>query len=178
MLDRELERRGYRFVRDADDFSIYVKSRRAGERVMESVTRLVEENLRLKVNREKSRVESIYRVELLGFSFGKRQGKERCRPTRVAKEKFKRRLKELTSRNQPGDFLYIIQKLNRYLAGWINYYGIGRMVSFLRQKQGWLHHRLRQLCCIRAPYIRCGERVKKLPLLDYLDLSSQHISSR
>lgn len=87
MLDRELEKRGHRFVRYADDFSIYVKSPRAGERVMESITRYLEEDLRLVVNREKSRVVSIYKMKLLGFGFGKEAKTGKLIAVRIGRQK-------------------------------------------------------------------------------------------
>lgn len=144
-LDKELEKRGHRFVRYADDFVIFVKSRRAGERVLASVTRFLEKELKLTVNTEKSKVGSPTRLKFLSCLINKVNGVCRYRPTKGAKRKFRNTLKRLTSRKRVGTFEKIIQELNWVLRGWINYFGTGFIKGFIQQTTEWLHHRLRQL---------------------------------
>ena len=144
-LDKELAKRGHRFVRYADDFVIYVKSRRAGDRVMESVTRYIEKDLKLIVNKEKSKVGSPTRLKFLSCLMRRVNGTYRFIPTKQAKERFKNSLKKLTSRKRPDSFEGIIQQINRVTRGWINYFGLGFIKRYIREIEGWLHHRLRQL---------------------------------
>ena len=144
-LDKELTKRGHRFVRYADDFVIYVKSKRAGERVMESITKYIEKGLKLIVNQEKSKVGSPTRLKFLSCLMRRVNGTYRFIPTKQAKQKFKNSLKRLTKRNRPGTFEEIVQQINRVTRGWINYFGLGFIKGFIKEIEGWLHHRLRQL---------------------------------
>jgi group II intron reverse transcriptase/maturase len=145
-LDKELEKRGHRFVRYADDFVIYVKSKRAGERVMKSVTRFIERDLKLVVNDEKSKVGSPTRLKFLSCLMRKVNGTYRFIPTKEAKKKFKRTLKQLTSRKRPGNFSTIIKQINQVTRGWIGYFGLGFIKRFITiEIEPWLHHRIRQL---------------------------------
>ena len=144
-LDKELTKRGHRFVRYADDFVIYVKSKRAGERVMESITKYIEKDLKLIVNQEKSEVGSPTRLKFLSCLMHRVNETYRFIPTKQAKQKFKNSLKRLTKRNRPGTFEEIVQQINRVTRGWINYFGLGFIKGFIKEIEGWLHHRLRQL---------------------------------
>ena len=144
-LDKELSGRGHRFVRYADDFVIFVKSKRAGERVLESVTKFIEKDLKLIVNTEKSKVGSPARLKFLSCLMFQVNGTYRFIPTKEAKQKFKRSLKKLTSRKRPGTFEEIVQQINRVTRGWINYFGLGFIKGFIKEIEQWLHHRLRQL---------------------------------
>ncbi len=144
-LDKELTKRGHRFVRYADDFVIYVKTKRAGERVMESITNYIEKDLKLIVNQEKSEVGSPTRLKFLSCLIRQVNGTYRFIPTKQAKQKFKNSLKRLTSRKRPGSFEEIVQQINRVTRGWINYFGLGFIKGFIKEIEGWLHHRLRQL---------------------------------
>ena len=144
-LDKELTKRGHRFVRYADDFVIYVKTKRAGERVMESITNYIEKDLKLIVNQEKSEVGSPTRLKFLSCLIRQVNGTYRFIPAKQAKQKFKNYLKRLTSRKRPGSFEEIIQQINRVTRGWINYFGLGFIKGFIKEIEGWLHHRLRQL---------------------------------
>lgn len=101
-LDNELEKRGHRFVRYADDFVIYVKSKRAGERVIESITRFIEKNLKLIVNKEKSGVGSPRRLKFLSCLMFTQNGTYRFIPTMESKRSFRRKLKKITSRKRAG----------------------------------------------------------------------------
>jgi RNA-directed DNA polymerase len=144
-LDKELENRGHRFVRYADDFCIYVKSKRAGYRVLDSVTKFLEKELKLTVNRQKSKVGSPTKLKFLGFCIHSTSKEVRCRPHKSAKKKFKAKLKALTKRNRPGTFAEIVKEINQVTVGWINYYGISFMRGFIKSLSQWLNHRLRQL---------------------------------
>lgn len=145
-LDKELERRGHRFVRYADDFVIYVKSKRAGERVMASVTRFIEKDLKLTVNKEKSRIGSPTRLKFLSCLMKQVNGIYRFIPTKEAKRRFKRKLKQVTSRKRPGTFQLIIKEINEVTRGWIGYFGLGFIKGFIQKEvEPWLHHRIRQL---------------------------------
>lgn len=144
-LDKELEKRGHRFVRYADDFVIYVKSKRAGERVIKSVTRFVEKDLKLIVNTDKSKVGSPTRLKFLSCVIRKVNGTCRFIPTKEAKKTFKATLKRLTNRKRPGTFKTIIKEINQVTRGWIGYFGLGFIKTFVKKIEQWLHHRIRQL---------------------------------
>jgi hypothetical protein len=116
-LDWELDRRGHRFVRYADDGRIYVASERAGQRVMESVTQYVEQRLKLKVNREKSVVDWATKRTLLGFGFFRRDGEVKVRVDRKARERAKDRLRRLTSRRWGISMKRRITEINRFRSG-------------------------------------------------------------
>lgn len=143
-LDLELERRGHCFVRYADDCNIYVRSRRAAERTLASVSHFVERKLRLKVNREKSAVDRPWRRKFLGFSFtNHRQPRRRIAPASL--DRFKQRIRELTRRTRGTALENVIGELTRYLRGWLGYFGFCETQSVLRDLESWLHRRLRAL---------------------------------
>ncbi len=142
-LDRELERRGHRFVRYADDCNIYVRSERAGQRVMESVTRFIRQRLKLKVNQEKSAVARPQERKFLGFSFTRnREPKRRIAPQAMAR--FKERVRELTRRTQGVSLEQRIDPLGRYLLGWRNYFGFCQTPRVLAGLDSWIRRRLRR----------------------------------
>jgi RNA-directed DNA polymerase len=119
-LDLELEKRGLRFVRYADDCNIYVRSQRAGERVMGSVKRYITKKLKLKVNEEKSAVDRPYRRKFLGFSFtSERAPRRRIAPKAIAR--FKKRIRELTRRTRGVSIERMAEELAQYLRGWNGY---------------------------------------------------------
>jgi RNA-directed DNA polymerase len=141
-LDRELERRGHRFVRYADDCNVYVKSERAGHRVMESLTRFLERKLKLKVSARKSAVARPFRVNFLGFSFtGGNNPRRRIAPKAI--ERLKKRVRELTSRTRGISLEQMVTELNRYLRGWRGYFGFCQTPSVLRDLDSWIRRRLR-----------------------------------
>jgi len=141
-LDRELERRGLHFARYADDCNIYVRSRRAGERVMVSVTRFLTEKLNLKVNESKSAVDRPWNRKFLGFSFTTGNvPKRRIAPKALAR--FKERVRELTSRTRGVSLGQMIENLSRYLQGWRGYFGHCETPSVLQNLDSWIHRRLR-----------------------------------
>ena len=144
VLDKELERRGHRFVRYADDCNIYVKSERAGSRVMESITRFLDKKLKLKVNEQKSAVGRPNARKFLGFSFLVRDVvKRRIAPQSLSK--FKSRVKAITKRNRGWNLEYVILDLNCYLRGWYGYFGFCETPSVLTRMDGWIRRRLRSL---------------------------------
>ena len=140
-LDQELERRRHRYGRWADDFIILVKSERAGIRVMESITRYLEGGLGLPVNKEKSKVAPIKEVGFLGFQI--LRGK--LRVSNQAREKFKRKVREITKRNNPLSMRQLIQALNEYLAGWVGYFCIQEFRQIFRHLDEWIRSRLRSI---------------------------------
>lgn len=143
-LDRELEKRGLCFVRYADDSNIYVRSRRAGERVMGSITRFLQVKLKLKVNDEKSAVARPWERKFLGFSFtANREPKRRIAPKAV--KRFKERVRELTRRTRGISIERMAQELNRYLRGWIGYFGRCQTPSVLQGLEEWVRRRLRSV---------------------------------
>jgi len=141
-LDRELERRGLRFARYADDSNIYVRSRRAGERVMKSITRFITSRLKLKVNQQKSAVARPWERKFLGFSFTlNREPKRRIAPKAVLR--FKERVRELTRRTRGVSTERMAEELARYLRGWIGYFGKCETPSVLEGLERWFRRRLR-----------------------------------
>lgn len=144
-LDKELEKRGHKFVRFADDFCIYVKSKRAGQRVLQSISNFLEKDLKLTVNSTKSQIGSPTKLKFLGFCIHTTSKGVNCRPHQIAKKRFRTKLKTLTKRNRPGKFDEIVKEINQATVGWINYYGIGLMKRFIEDIAKWLNHRLRQI---------------------------------
>jgi RNA-directed DNA polymerase len=144
-LDKELEKRGHRFIRYADDCNIYVKSMKAGSRVMKSITNFLEENLKLVVNRQKSEVGSPTKRKFLGFCIHSTKAGVGFRPHYKSKKKFEKKLKQLTKRNRGGDIRQIIKEINEVTTGWINYYGISYMKGYIQGINQWIRRRIRQI---------------------------------
>lgn len=141
-LDKELEKRGHRFVRYADDGNIYVRSRRAGERVMAGVTRFLERRLKLKVNAAKSAVDRPSNRKFLGFTLTRGRVPRRKvdeRPLRA----FKARVRELTGRTRGRTMRQIVAELRRYILGWRGYFGFAEVTSPLLDLDKWVRRRLR-----------------------------------
>ncbi len=141
-LDRELERRGHRFARYADDCNVYVRSRRAGERVMRSITQFVAQRLRLQVNQQKSAVAEPWQRKFLGFSFT-RFGEPRRRIAPQAVLRFQKRIRELTRRTRGVGMERIAEQTSQYLRGWIGYFGRCQTPSVLQSLEEWTRRRLR-----------------------------------
>jgi len=144
-LDHELERRGHRFVRYADDCNIYVRSSRAGERVMNSLRQFLEQKLSLKVNEKKSAVARPAKRKFLGFSFFRRKGEVRVRIATPALDRCREKLRQLTRRTRHGKLADVIQDINQYLMGWVGYFRLADTPSVFAQLEEWLRRRLRQL---------------------------------
>lgn len=139
-LDKELERRGHKFCRYADDCNIYVKSQEAGERVLKSITEFLGIRLKLKVNETKSAVAHVTKRKFLGYSF------RRDSELKVANQslvKFKNRIRELTSRNRGRKLEHVIKELNQYLNGWISYFRLSANISVFNGLDSWIRRRLR-----------------------------------
>jgi len=144
VLDKELEKRGHRFVRYADDCNIYVRSQKAGERVMAGIERFLEKRLRLKVNKAKSAVAKPSVRKFLGFSFtGGSEPRRRIAPQAIAR--FKARVRELTRRMCGRSLAQIVKELSVYLLGWRGYFGFCQTLSVLRKLDEWLRRRLRAI---------------------------------
>jgi group II intron reverse transcriptase/maturase len=146
-LDKELEKRGHRFARYADDCNIYVKTPRAGERVMTSVREFVEERLKLKVNEKKSKVDRPWRLKFLGLTFTWEE-KPRIRIAPKALERFKDRIRELTQRSRGISMERRLGELNTYLRGWIGYFRLADTKSVIEELDGWIRRRLR-MCVLK-----------------------------
>lgn len=144
-LDRELEERGHKFVRYADDCNIYVKTPRAGERVLEGVKQYLERKLKLKVNPKKSKVEKATRAKFLGFSFFKRKGEVSIRLANRTKERLMEKMRHLTRRTRSDKLEDIVSEINRYLRGWIAYFRLATTPSVYQELDEWIRRRLRQL---------------------------------
>src|SRR5207253_2673805 len=141
-LDRELERRGHRFVRYADDCNIYVRSQRAGQRVMESITRFITQQLKLKVNDKKSAVARPQERKFLGFSFTDGPViRRRIAPKAV--ERFKERIREITRQARGVSLKKTMATLAPYMRGWRGYFGFCETPSLLIDLTGWVRSRLR-----------------------------------
>jgi RNA-directed DNA polymerase len=158
-LDRELERRGLSFVRYADDCNIYVRSQRAGERVMAGVSRWLEKKLKLRVNRAKSAVGHPWERTFLGFSFtNHRQPKRRIAPGSVVR--FKQMVRSLTRRSTGRSLSAVVVRLSRYLRGWLGYFGFCQTPSVLADLEKWLRRRLR--CLVWKQWRRGRTRYREL----------------
>jgi RNA-directed DNA polymerase len=140
-LDKELERRGLPFVRYADDFAVFAKSRRAAQRIMRSVTRFLTEQLQLVVNEEKSQVVACTEFEFLGFSFHKSRGNINVAPKSI--RKFKERIREMTGRSQGISMDQRLGRLRSYLRGWMGYFGLANQLRLFAQLDGWIRRRIR-----------------------------------
>jgi RNA-directed DNA polymerase len=158
-LDKELERRGHRFCRYADDCNIYVKSRRAGERVMVSITQFLERKLRLKVNADKSTVGRPWELRFLGYS----TTLERNTRLRISKQsvvRLKDKLRGIFSRGRGRNILKVIEELNQALRGWINYFKLSEVKNILEELDSWIRRKLR--CIVWRQWKRTHTRAKKL----------------
>jgi len=141
-LDKELEQRGHRFVRYADDCNVYVASERAGNRVMQSVARFLSQRLKLRINESKSAVDRPWRRTFLGFSFTSRTEPAR-RLSPQALGRFKTKVRELTRRNGGKSAEQMVAALKVFLTGWRGYYGFVETPSVLRELDAWIRRRLR-----------------------------------
>lgn len=165
-LDKELTKRGHRFVRYADDCNLFVKSKRAGERVMNSVIEFVEGKLKLKVNREKSAIDRPWNRKFLGFSFlSNRQATIRLASKTI--ERFKEKIREITNRTKPMSISDRILKLNQYLIGWIGYYKLASAKAHCERFDAWIRRRLRM--CLWKQWKRIRTRIRELRALGLPD---------
>jgi RNA-directed DNA polymerase len=138
-LDKELEKRGHTFARYADDFIILVKSQRAGERVLSSITKYLQHRLKLVINTEKSQVVRACESKFLGFTF--KNGQIKWHPKILLK--FKQKIRELTNRNWGVSMHYQLYKTSQYMTGWINYFGIANCYQLCCDLDHWIRRRVR-----------------------------------
>ena len=153
-LDKELTRRGHRFVRYADDCMIFCKSRKGAERTLNNIVPYIEGKLFLKVNHTKTSVAHISKVKYLGYSFYRYKGKCRFRVHPKSVSKMKNKIRELTDRHNGWGNEYRALKLTQFIRGWVNYFGMADMKSLLQDNDEWLRHR------IRAIYWKQWKKVK------------------
>ena len=144
-LDTELEKRELNFCRYADDCNIYVKSKKSAERVMKSITEFIEKDLKLKVNKEKSKVDRPWKLKYLGFSFYNKKNGMGIRVHNKSIEKLKATLKKITGRSNAMSMEYRAVKLKQTITGWINYFKLADLKGTLKEMDKWLRRRLR-LC--------------------------------
>ncbi len=160
--DRELEARGHRFVRYADDMMIFCKSKRAAERVLASMTRFIEKKLFLKVNREKTTVAYVGEVKFLGYGFYVKNGEGQLRVHPKSLSKLKMKLRVLTGRSNGMSIQGRKEKLNQLIRGWVNYFKLANMKHLLKALDGWLRRRLRMVTWKRWKRVRTRfENLKK-----------------
>jgi group II intron reverse transcriptase/maturase len=153
-LDRELERRGHRFVRYADDCMIFCKSRKSAERTLENIVPYIEKKLFLKVNRDKTTVAYISKVKYLGYAFYRNKGMCRLWVHPKSVSKMRNKIRELMKRSKGWSNEYRKLKLNQFITGWINYFKLADMKSLLQQTDEWLRRK------IRAVYWKQWKKVK------------------
>ncbi|MCD8370123.1 MAG: group II intron reverse transcriptase/maturase [Clostridiales bacterium] len=144
-LDKELESRGLRHVRYADDVAVYVRSEKSADRVMRSVSSWLERKLFLKVNVTKTKVVRPGKSEYLGFGFWNDKGTWKCMPLASRKKRLRDKIREVTCRRRAAaiPLSMTVTKVNQILRGWINYYGIGSMKGFMQETGAWVRHRIR-----------------------------------
>lgn len=139
----ELDKRGLQFVRYADDCVIFTKSKKSAERVMKSITKFIEIKLRLKVNKEKSKVDRPWRIKYLGFSFYQAKGKIEIRVHPKSIVKFKDKIRVITSRSNAMNMEERYIKLKQVVVGWVNYFKIANMVRLAQKLDEWIRRRIR-----------------------------------
>ena len=174
-LDKELEKRGLRFVRYADDCLIMVRSEKAANHVMESVTRYIENKLGLKVNVEKSKVARPNNIKYLGFGFYNKKGTWRPKPHLKSLQKFEGKLKDITSRSNAMSISDKIVKLNQVIRGWINYFRIADMKTTMDKIGEHLRHRLRM--CIWKYWKKPKTKYKALRKLGISEYNSYMVAN-
>ena len=143
-LDKELERRGHKFCRYADDVNIYVKSKRAGERVMASVTHVLEAKMRLRVNRDKSTVDRPWKRTFLGYTVTD-QRRPRLKPAPSSIKRAKDRIREITHRGRGRNLQKVIEEISRYLRGWLGYFRLSSVKQTFDLLDQWIRRRLRKI---------------------------------
>ncbi len=162
-LDKELEKRGHKFVRYADDCNIYVRSRGAAERVMWSIRDFLQKRLKLKVNEQKSSVDRPWKLKFLGFSMYQSKGKVFIRLAPQSLRRVKDKIRAFTSRNKPLSIEARIRRINAYLGGWLGYFALAETPSVFQSLEEWLRRRLRM--CLWKQWKRVRTRYRELRAL-------------
>jgi RNA-directed DNA polymerase len=177
-VDRELERRGHTFARYADDLNVYVRSTRAGERVMQLLRKLYG-RLRLRINEEKSAIAPAKERKFLGFSFWWHTDGARLRVAPKALEAFKDRVRKLTFRSRGRSLTAVVADLQRYLTGWRNYFGLAQTPAVFRKLDHWIRRRLRayQLHLWRHGRVVYRELVKRGAAALWSALTAKYVRS-
>jgi RNA-directed DNA polymerase len=142
-LDKELERRGIRFVRYADDMLLFAKCKRSAERILANIVPYIENKLKLRVNREKTSVSYIGRIKFLGYAFYPSKAGIKARVHSKSVVKMKNRIREITARNNALGYENLKKKLKEYVTGWINYFKLADMKNLLVSIDQWLRRRIR-----------------------------------
>lgn len=158
-LDKELERRGHRFCRYADDCNIYVATEQSGQRVMQSITRFLEEKLRLRVNSAKSAVARPWKRKFLGYSITSEQT-PRLKAAKESVKRMKKKIKEQTRRGRGRSLSHVIEDLNPLLRGWMQYFRLAAVPTVFDELDGWIRRRLR--CILWKQWKRSFKRAKTL----------------
>lgn len=179
-FDQEFSKRGVPCIRYADDIVLLARSKRASERLMESGTKYLEEKLKLTVNREKSRMVSVFAIQnfkFLGFALGRNGSGIYVRVHPESWKKFKSKLKTLSSRKKCQSIRPSLEKIKVYARGWLNYYGIASMKNNIEEINGWLYHRIRM--CIWKQWKKPKTKVRNLLKMGVpMELARQAGSSR
>ena len=176
-LDKELEKRGLQFIRYADDCVIFTKSKKSAERVMENITKFIETKLRLKVNKEKSKIDRPWRIKYLGFSFYQAKGKIEIRIHPKSVAKFKEKIRDITSRNKAISMESRYIKLKQVIVGWINYFKIANMGKIAQTLDKWIRRRIRM--CYWKQWKKCKTKRENLIKLGISeDVAREHSGSR
>jgi len=173
-LDKELDRRGHKYCRYADDLNIYVKSERAGQRVLDSIERFLAQRLKLKINHRKSAVAKPHERQFLGFSFT--WGRQlKIKLSIKAEKRVKHRIKQITRRSRGVSLDQVIGELNRYLKGWLGYFRLIETPSTLRDLDSWIRRRLR--CFMMKRWINnCHTRYRALRALGVSDQNARPVA--
>ena len=161
--DRELEKRGHKFVRYADECNIFTRSKYASRRVKDSVIRFLEGRMKLKVNMEKTEARRAVGSSFLGFTFittKSKNGLGMCKPKEKKQKKFEEAIRQITKRNRGVSVERVVKELNAYLRGWINYYARSNMKKWIAEKAGWIRRRVRQY--MWKVWKKKGARIKHL----------------
>lgn len=159
-LDKELERRGHKYVRYADDLIIFCKSRRAAHRTLEHIFPFIERKLFLKVNKDKTVFAHYRDIKFLSYAFGRRKGKVELLVHKASISKMKDKIRELTNRNNGWGYDYRKLRLRQYIQGWVNYFSLAGLKSLLLEIDTWLRRRIR--LCIWKSWKRVRTRYRNL----------------
>jgi RNA-directed DNA polymerase len=159
-LDKELESRGHKFVRYADDCSIYVRSLKAAERVKSSITNYIETKLKLKVNETKTKISKARESTLLGFSFYVDKDGYQIRIAKKSLKRIKEKIKAITSRSNPHSLSYRLEQLTPVIRGWVNYFRIAKAKSQMQKLDEWTRTRIRM--CVWKLWKRPRTKIREL----------------
>ncbi len=164
-LDKELERRGIRFVRYADDVLLFAKTKRSAKRIMDHILPFIEGKLKLRVNRDKTSVAYIGKIKFLGYGFYPSKGGIKLRVHGKSIAKMKNKVREITSRSKGISYEILKLKLKQYVIGWVNYFKLANMKTLLLETDKWLRRRLRMFIWKRWKKIKT--RFRRLKQLGY-----------